>query len=359
MKAKFRAQLETLIKTYNLAKGKPEEEHVRPSIQKKKLIIEEAKKLLTSYRTLILLDNTATPTKVYRYIRQRYGDIFYLKMIKSTLLIRAMRELGLPNADELVKYLSGSNMLLFTNLNPFEAKLLLDKINVTHKINPGEKIEHEIVVPPIRTDLKPGPIMSLFGRLRIPIQVRDGVIWITKESTLAKAGDVVTPELASLFDKLGIEPKIIKPKIKVAYEKGLVVPPDQLVVDVEGTRNNVAEGVRRALSLAVELVIPEPDIVKLALSRAYLRACGLAVELGVMSKDTAPMVISAALRKAYTLASVLAQKVPDLVSIVPQATPQPQQAAEEKAEAPKEEKKEEKSEVAEEQLAEGLSALFG
>ncbi|MEM4849168.1 MAG: 50S ribosomal protein L10 [Ignisphaera sp.] len=361
MKAKHRKQLEVLVKVHKLSKDRLKEKQVRPSIEKKKIIIEEAKKLLASYRTVIFLDNTSTPSKLYRYIRQRYSDVFYIKMIKNTLLLKAMEELGMPNIDEVAKYLKGSCMVMFTNMNPFEAKLALDKISVPYRIKPGEKIEHEIVIPPTRTELKPGPIMSLFGRLKIPIQVRDGVIWIARESTIARPGDTVTPELVSVFEKLGIEPKLLKPNIKVAYERGLILPADKLIVDIEGIRAQLLDGLKTAISFAVELVVPEPNVVRVAISRAYLRACGLAAELGVITKETASLVITSALRKAYALASVLAQKIPELASIVPQVSQQSSVAsvAEEKKTEEKLEEGERKESVSEEQLAEGLTALFG
>jgi large subunit ribosomal protein L10 len=361
MKAKLRNKLETLVKMYKLSKEMPKEEKIRASIQRKRVIVEETKKLIESYKAIIILDNTGVPSKLYRYIRQRYSDKFYIKMVKNTVFLRALKELSLPNVEELAKYLKGSNMILFTNLNSFEAKLLLDKIAVPHKIKPGEKIEHEIVVPPMRTELKPGPIMSLFGKLKVPIQVRDGVIWIMRESIIARPGDVATPELVSLFEKLGIEPKMLKPKIKVAYEKGLVIPVEQLVVDIESTKNQILEGLKISTAFAVELVIPDPNVIKLAISRAYTRACSLASELGVVTRDTASLVFSAALRKALALASALASKIPELASIATPQTTQQQVVVEEKKveEKKAEEKEEEKKEVSEEQLAEGLAALFG
>lgn len=360
MKAKLRHRIDALVKVYKISKETPREEQLRVSIQRKRLLIEETKEFIKSYRTLIVVDNTNTPSKLYRYVRQRYGDKFFAKMIKNTLLIRAFKELGLPNIDELAKYLKGSNMILFTNLNAFEAKLELDKVAVPYRIKPGEKIEHEIVVPPMRTELKPGPIMSLFGKLKVPIQVRDGVIWIAREATIARPGDVVTPELVSVLEKLGIEPKLLRPKIKVAYEKGLVIPVEQLVVDIEGVKSQLHECLRTAMSFAIEFVIPEPNVVKLAIARARMRACSLASELGVVTKETASLIFSAALRKVMALSSALASKIPELALAIPQ-TPQQQIVVEEKKteEKAKEKKEEEKKETSEEQLAEGLAALFG
>ncbi|MEM4681992.1 MAG: 50S ribosomal protein L10 [Ignisphaera sp.] len=359
MKIGLKKELEKLVKVYKTQKKVIKEEKTRPSLEEKRVVIEETKKLLTKYRTLILLEGTGVPSKLYLHMRRMYGDIFYIKMIKNKLLLKALNELGMPNTEEVAKYLTGPNVAVFTNLNAFEAKLIMDKIAITHRVKPGDKIENEIIVPPTRTELKPGPIMSLFGRLKIPIQVRDGVIWIMREATIAKPGDTVTQELASLLDKLGIEPKLLKPKIKLAYERGLVIPADKLVIDVEGVKSSIIDGIKSALSLAVEFVVPEPDIVRLAISRAYARACNLAIETGIVTRDIAPLVFRAALMKVYTLASILAQRIPELSSAVPTIQVQQVQQKLEETKEVKEEKKEEKAEALEEQLAEGLAALFG
>lgn len=359
MKASLRKELEKLTKLYELSREVSLEKSLKQSLKEKRIIVDELKQFLTNYKTLILLDATETPSKLYMHLKQKYGELFCVRMVKNKLLLKALAELGMSNVEEVARYLHGQNIAIFTNLNAFEAKLIIDRTAVSYKVKPGDRIEHEIIIPPMRTELKPGPMMSLFGKLKIPIQVKDGVIWIMREATIARPGDTVTQEMVSLFDKLGIEPKLLKPKIKLAYEKGLVIPSDKLIVDIEGTKNSLIDGIKNAMNIAVEIVVPEPSIIELAISRAYTRACRLAVEAGIINKDTAPLIFSLALARAYALASSIAQKVPDLISVLPstQSTSQQLEVKEEKKE--EKEEKEKKSEVAEEQLAEGLAALFG
>ena len=360
MKSWLRSELSTLLKvesrqgiTVKLREKRIPEEKLR--------IVEETKELLRKYRTIALLDLSNTPSKVLTYLRKAVEGKAIVKLIKNTLLERAIDELKLPNADELKKYLTGQNIAIFTNMNAFELKMLLDKVEVPVKAKPGVTLDREIVIPPMRTELKPGPIMSLFGRFRIPVQVREGVLWIAKEVTIAKPGDVVTPELVSLFEKLGIEPVLLKPKIKLAYEEGLVIPADKLVIDIEATRNDILKGVIEALNIASELVLPEPEVVKLSIRKAFARASRLASETGFVTPETAEIVIRDAISRAQVLAVTLASKSSELAQMLqveisvaqPPSVSQPEKPSEEKKE------EEEKKEVSEEQLAEGLAALFG
>lgn len=359
MKPDIERELERLLKAYKSASAISETVLSRGKMEKRK-VVDEAKKYLSSYRTLVLLDMSRVPAKFEVYIRRRLEGIGVVKMIKGNLLLLAMKEMNMENLEEFSKYLTGQNLAIFTNLNPFEIVFVLNKISMPIKARIGEKIDSEIRVPPMKTDLKPGPIMSLFGKLKIPIQVRDGVIWIAKEAVIAKPGDVITPELASVFDRLGIEPRFIKPMVKAVYEEGLVLSSDKLVVDLEAVKQDIGRGVLDAFNLASEVVLPYPDVVKLSVSKAYSRAIKIAAEAGLVTRETANYVFTLALSRAFAIASLLSQKVPELAQQIPiareqavQQIQQPQKVEEAKA------GEEEKKEVSEEQLAEGLAALFG
>ncbi len=363
MKASIKRELERLLKVYKSPQPSSEVSYSKAKLEKRK-VVDEAKKYLSSYRTLVLLNVDGVPARFGIYIRRRLDGIAIVKMFKGRLLRLAMEELKLRNINEFSKYLTGQNLAIFTNMNAFEIAFLLNKISMPVKARIGEKIDSEIRVPPMQTDLKPGPIMSLFGKLKVPIQVRDGVIWIVKESVIAKPGDIVTPELASVFTRLGIDPKLIRPTIKVAYEEGLILTPDKLTVDIDSIKQELGRGVLDAFNLASEIVIPHPDVVKLSITKAYNRAVKLAAEAGFVSKETALSIFNLAVSKALAIAVVLTQKVPDLLQQLPiaaVATQQQQSTVQQgrQQEVGKSEEKPEEKEVSEEQLAEGLSALFG
>jgi len=361
MRSWLRSELQNVIKA-EVRQGIKVKLRERKIPEEKRRIVEEAKDLLRKYRTFALLDLSNMPSKVITYLRRAIAGKGVVKLIKNRLFERALDELNLPNKDEVKKYLQGQNIIVFTNMNAFELKMFIDKIEVPVRARPGMTIDREIIVPPMKTNLKPGPIMSLFGRFRIPVQVREGVIWIAKEVTVAKPGDVVTPELTSLFEKLGIEPIVLKPKIKLAYETGLVIPAEKLVVDVEAIKNDMLRSVAAAISLAAEIVLPEPEVLKVSISRAYMRASTLAAEAGFLVPETAEVVLRNLIARAQQLAMVLASKSAELAEllkvqpITSQVAPQPS-AQPEKVEEKKEEEK--KETVSEEQLAEGLAALFG
>lgn len=48
--------------------------------------------------------------------------------------------------------------------------------------------------------------MSKFGKLKIPIKVQDGKIWIVRDTVVVKKGDKINEDAAEILKKLNIKP---------------------------------------------------------------------------------------------------------------------------------------------------------
>ncbi|MEM1877656.1 MAG: 50S ribosomal protein L10, partial [Desulfurococcaceae archaeon] len=220
---------------------------------------------------------------------------------------------------------------------------------------PGDVAESEVVVPEGNTGIPPGPMLSMFGKLKIPTKVEGNTIVVVKDTVVAKPGDKISDELASLLQKLNLPLKTIKLKIKVAYDNGVLITGEKLKLDIDSYINDIKRAFLEARSLAVEIVLPEPDIIELAISKAYREALALAIESVFIAPDTLEQIIKSAYMRAYALAVELVKQGVQLDITIPQ-----QQVTQQPVESkPKEEEKEEKEEtLSEETLAEGLGSLF-
>ncbi len=326
--------------------------------------VEELTELAKNHKVLLIVDLMKTPTaqlqKLRRKIERKLGDAIIMRVAKNTLMRIALEKAGI-DPKPLENYLTGVNMFIFTNLNPFEVAMAIDRVFTTAPAKPGDSAPTEIVLPAGNTGFKPGPIMSVFGKLKVPIRVQGGTIWIAKDTKVAKPGDTISPELASLLQKLGIEPIIVKLRIKAAYDSGVVIPGDQLILDLEAYRNDVLRAHLNALWLGVEIAYPEPEVLEVAIPLAVRRALAVAAEAGYVTPDNAEYVLRLAVGRALAVVSALGDKAKELGIEIEVAAPQAAGGAEEKKEEEEEESKEEekKEEVSEEQLAAGLESLFG
>lgn len=317
--------------------------------------VETLVNLFKKYKVFALAYLEGLPTAQLQQIKRKLRNKVYFRVSKNTLVKKALEKLGIANR-ELFELLQGQNILLFTNLNPFELVFLLEKHKTYTYYKPGDVVDKEVVIPAGNTGLSPGPILSTFSKLKIPIRVQGNSIWIAKDVTVAKPGDKISEDLASLLQRLGIAPKEIKIRIKAAYVDGLVIPGDKLVLDLEEYKNNIINAYRNALKIGVEIAWPVPEVIELSIRKAYVNAIALATETGFITPETINYVFMKALAKALALASIVSKKAPELGLKISIATP-----TEEKEEKKEEEEKreEEKEEVSEEDLSAGLGALFG
>jgi large subunit ribosomal protein L10 len=333
----------------------------------KKLKYERIRQAFQKYNTVVIADIEGLDSNVIKKIKfilkSMFGDQIEFASLKLSITRKALKELSIPSLEALEKYLTGQRMFIFSNLNPFVLYSLISVIKIPAPAQPGMVVDKEIVIPAGNTGIPPGPMLSVFGRLRIQTKVQGGTIWIAKDAKVAKPGDTISPELASLLQKLGIMPVEKGIKVLAAYHDGIVIPSDKLKLDIDEYASMLTIAHRNAVSVGIEAAIPVPEIMKQTVSLAYLRAVTVASEAGVVLPETAERVLSLAVKRAYAIILALGEKAKELGLEAPvMSAPAAAQPAGAQAEAkPREEEKEEeeKKEISEEDLAAGLGSLFG
>ncbi len=322
--------------------------------------VEELAELIKKHKVIAIASLENLPTKQLQLIRKKLRKRMVFRVTKNTLMERALKKVGIKNHEELVKHLTGPNLFIFANMNPFELALLLEKEKMSAPAKPGMVTDKEIVVPAGNTGIPPGPMLSTFGRLKIPTRVDKGTIWVSKDTVVAKPGDVISPELASLLQKLGIEPFEVGIKLKLVYDDGLILTADQLKIDLDEIRSQVTEAHLNALKVGIEIAYPVPEVLKLSVAKAHAAALAIAAEAGFVTPETAEQVLARAYAKALALIAALGDKAEELGlgEVAAQVQPQAPAEAEAKAEEAEEEEEEEEK-ASEEDIAAGLGALFG
>jgi len=239
-------------------------------------------------------------------IRKRLRGKAVLYGIKNKLAAKALRELGLANIDEFIKRFDGQTLLIFTNMNPFELQLLLEKSKVDMPARPGDVAPTDIVVPSGNTGIPPGPILSTFKQFKIPTRIESGSIVIAKDTVVAKAGDVISSDLASLLSKLGLKPIKAGLSIEAAYWRGRIIPKEELVLDIKEYEDKLKEAYTSALSLAINTGYPAPEIISSILIKAGIEAERLALSAAYPAKEVLAKLLAKAQSEAEALSRLVA-----------------------------------------------------
>jgi large subunit ribosomal protein L10 len=254
---------------------------------------------------VMVLDLTRTSTDVLQRFRSSFRGRATIRVAKKTLAAIAAERAGRKALAELLKGLKVPVGFIATDVNPFRLKLEIDKGRILTPPKAGEKADIDVVVPPMNTGIPPGPILSEFGKMKIPTRIEGGTIWIAKETVVAKKGDELSPALASLLSKLDIPAVYRGLSVIVAVDGEVVIRPEDLVLDLEAFKKDLASGYATARALLIELGIPEPEVIGDILALAHRRAIALATETGYVTPETVEHVLRVAEARAQALARIV------------------------------------------------------
>jgi len=269
--------------------------------------VEEIKKLVQRHKALGVASLQKVRAAQLQELKKKLKEIAHVQVIKNTLMKRALPELkDKPNLEKLEGFLSGSNIFLFTDLNPFKLALLLERGRVKTTPKAGDIAAIDVIVPAGNTGLPPGPIISQLGSVGLPTRIEAGSVWVNRDTLVAKKGDVIDARLASVLSKLGIKPVEVGLILKAIYENGLVIAEDQLRLDLDGFRRNIEEAQLNAFNLSVNVAYPISENINLLVQTAHRKAINLALNAAIPTTET----IGDLLRKAHLEGLSLSAKLP-------------------------------------------------
>ena len=230
------------------------------------------------------------------------GDVEFVS-IKDKVARKALETLDVPGIKKTIEQLTGQCMFMFTNMSPFKLNVLLAKNKVMMAARAGDIASIDVVVPAKNTGIAPGPMLTEFKEAGIPTKIDQGTIWIMKDSTPVKKGEPIGEKLAPLLGKLDIKPVEAGIALESALEEGLQYTREDLVVDVESVRNEIAQAHQEAVSLSIEAAYITPENIEPILAKAAQHARSLSIESAFMTDETKEQIIQKADAQARGVAS--------------------------------------------------------
>ncbi|MFQ6077194.1 MAG: 50S ribosomal protein L10 [Candidatus Bathyarchaeia archaeon] len=278
---------------------------VAEAAERKAREVEELVGLINSHRVLGVASLYKVRAIQLQGLRKKLRPEIRMRVAKNNLFKMAIGRSEKPEVDKLSTHLSGSNIFLFTNMNPFKLSILLDKNRVKMTAKAGDVAQNDIVVYAGNTGLPPGPIISELHQVGIRTRIESGSVWVVRDTVVAKRGETIPPELASILSRLGMKPLEIGLSMIAAYDDGSILTGDQLRVDLDGVRRQLEEASLDAFNLALNASYPTPKTIVPILQRAVLQARGLAIG----SAYPSPEVVADMIRIGYTHMASLAARL--------------------------------------------------
>src|ERR671911_2490105 len=277
--------------------------------KKKRLMYEELQRVPTEYSVIALSKMTKVRAAQLMMIRKKFRNDIKIKIIKNKVATRAFENVkGVAGLENLSKQLEGQCALIFTNINPFKLNLIFAQNKVFLPAKGGDIATKEIFIPSGNTGITPGPVLSEFKTANVPTKIDQGTIWVSKDTLVAKPGDVISTPLASLLSKLNVKPIEAGISVEFAIEEGLQFKEEDLRINLDEYKQELVRSFEQALALATDAGYMTPETVKPLLVKAQQQARSLAAEAACLTSETAGFVLPRAQMQAQAVANKAKEK---------------------------------------------------
>jgi large subunit ribosomal protein L10 len=277
--------------------------------KKKRVMYQEMQDLPAKYNVIALSKMTKVRATQLMAIRKKFRSEIKIRIIKNKVAMRAFEKVkGIAGIDQLSKQLEGQCALMFTNISPFKLNLIFAQNKVFLAAKGGDIASKEITVPAGNTGIVPGPVLSEFKVANVATKIDQGTIWVAKDTVVARPGDVISVQLASLMSKLNIKPIEAGIAVNFAVAEGLVFKEQDLRISLEEYRTELVKSFQQALALATEAGYMTAETVKPMLAKAQQQARSVAAEAGYVTPETADFVLPRAQAKAQAVAGKAKEK---------------------------------------------------
>ncbi|MFL6474394.1 MAG: 50S ribosomal protein L10 [Nitrososphaera sp.] len=277
--------------------------------KKKRLMYEELQRIPTQYNVIALSKMSKVRAAQLMMIRKKFRNEVQIKIIKNKVAIRAFEKVkDVAGIENLSNQLEDQCALIFTNINPFKLNLIFAQNKVFLPAKGGDIAPKEIFVPAGNTGITPGPVLSEFKAANVATKIDQGTIWVSKDTLVAKRGDAISMPLASLLSKLNVKPIEAGISVNFAIAEGLQFQEQDLKLNLEEYKEELARSFAQALALATEAGYMTPETVTPLLVKAHQQAISLAAEAGYVTPETAGFVLPRAEAQAQALANRAKEK---------------------------------------------------
>jgi large subunit ribosomal protein L10 len=255
-------------------------------LEEKSVEVEAIKDILKEYKSIGIASLKKVRASQLQELKKSMAGKVYLRVLKNTLMKLALEEMGKEELKKLEDYLDGSNVYLFTDLNPFKLALLLEHGKVRTTGKSGDIAANDVVVPAGNTGQPPGPFISQLNSVGLPTRIESGSVWVSKDTLVVRKGEVINERVAGVLSKLGIKSVELGLSMRAVLDNGLIILGDQLIIDVDATRKSLMQSNSAAFALALSIAYPTKETIAMLLQTAHQKAVALAVGVAIPNAET-------------------------------------------------------------------------
>jgi large subunit ribosomal protein L10 len=242
---------------------------LRETIPEKKLNeVKELSELLKNKKTILIASIKNLPASKVQEISKKLRGKALIKLPKKNLILRAIDNLKDDNLSKMKEQIKESSVILFSDLDSFELAGELIENKSPARAKAGQEAPEDIEIQEGPTELMSGPVISDFGALGIQIKIDKGKIVIKSSKVIAKKGEKISENAASMMGKLDIKPFSVGFVPLSSFdtkERKLYL---EISINKEETVKELKELFSKSLYLAVEINYASNETVSFLIGKA-------------------------------------------------------------------------------------------
>ena len=259
---------------------------------------------MKDYNVVGVVNIEALPAQQFQVMRATLRDKdVKIVVARKKLLTRALKESGLKDIDNLIAKYKRMPALLFAKSNPFALYASIQKNKSEAPAKAGQIAPKEIIIKEGPTNFAPGPIISELASVGIKTKVDGGKLAIIADAVVAKEGDEISENLASMLKRLDVKPMEIGLDLVAVWEDGFVFDAKTLAIDEDEFRQTFVQAAQFALNLSVEVAYPTKDNIQLLIQKAARNSKSVAIEGTYLCDDTKEAILAKAESQATAVKS--------------------------------------------------------
>ncbi len=273
------------------------------SRKRKEELVEVMKEKIEDSNVVGILDMHSLPAKQLQQINSELGDDAEKMMSRKTLMEIALDQADKENIEDLKDNTAVQPAFIFSDSNPFSLYKTIQENKSSAPASGGEIAPNDIVIEEGDTGIGPGPMIGELQKLGAQTSVEEGSIKVKESATVVEEGEEITPDIASVLNRLDMKPLEVGLDLKLVHENGEILEKDVLAIDEDEYRENVESAAARAFNLAVNAGYINKSTAETIMVERIRKAKNLAVNAAIFEEDVIEEVLAKAHGQAESLDS--------------------------------------------------------
>ncbi len=240
--------------------------------QVKQKFVEKIVKEISESNSLMILSIENLPSNQFQKIKKslrKYGKVI---VMKKNILQRIIKESKQEGILKLNDYIKQNPAIILSKQEGFDLAGIMSKEKTKIFARAGQISDKDIEIKAGPTNLLPGPAISELGNLGIQISIENGKISIKSSKIIVKKMQKITPQIASILQKLNIQPFTVELKPLVIYDLLKNKIYDDIDINSEEYLRKLNEEHFKSLGFAQKIIYYCKETIIYFLTKANLNA---------------------------------------------------------------------------------------